>query len=47
MVIYDLYLVSAVCFPNKTNPPRVIDPDAVLPAAIAFEDLKLVSRRDS
>jgi hypothetical protein len=47
MVIDDLYVVGAISAPNKTDPPLIIDADAVLPSAATPQSLQPVSRRDT
>ena len=44
MVIDDLDLVGIGILPAETDPPLVVDPDAVLPRPIAFELLEPVTR---
>ena len=45
MVVHDLDLGWAFSRPNKAQPKLVIDPDRVLPLAIARQRLKTISRR--
>lgn len=45
MVIHDLYIVDAIILPHKTDPPLVVDADAVLVAPIALEKFQLVTGR--
>jgi hypothetical protein len=40
MIIYDLYPFSMAILPDETNPPLIIDADAVLPFAISLENLQ-------
>lgn len=42
MVVRDLHFECVTVFSLKTNPPLLVDPDAVLPLATAFEGLKLI-----
>jgi hypothetical protein len=45
MVIYDFYLLRNGTSPSETNPPLVIDPDAVLPRPVTRQGLQPVARR--
>ena len=45
MIIGDLYIVRAVCLPDETDAPLLVDADAVLPLSILLESLKHVSGR--
>ena len=45
MIVHDFDLIRAVAVPLKTQPPLVIDANAVLPFAVAFQGLKLVAGR--
>jgi hypothetical protein len=47
MIIYDLHFMSVFSFPPETNPPPVVDSNAVLPCTIPNKLLKPVSRRGS
>jgi hypothetical protein len=46
MVINDLDVVDISLSPGEANPPLLIDPDAMLSLAIAFQSLKPVVWRD-
>jgi hypothetical protein len=46
MVIDDLHPVRAVFRPDQAEAPLVVDPNAMLPLAIALEGLKPVAGRD-
>jgi hypothetical protein len=46
VVIDDLDIVRTGFTPSKTNSPLVVDPDAVLSRAIAFEQFQSVARRN-
>jgi hypothetical protein len=46
VVIDDLDFVDAVFPPHEAEPPSIIDPNAVLTPAIAFERLQAISWRD-
>jgi hypothetical protein len=46
MVINDLDLVDISLSPGEANPPLVIDPDIMLPLAVAFQSLKPVAWRN-
>jgi hypothetical protein len=37
MVIRDLHIVSVVVFPGKTDPPLIVDPDAVPAFPFSFQ----------
>jgi hypothetical protein len=45
MVIHDFHLLRISAAPNETNPPLVIDADAVLAGTIAFQGFQPVARR--
>ena len=45
MVVHDLDLRRALRRPNKAHPELVVDPDRVLPLAIARQSLKTVAWR--
>ena len=47
MVVHDLDAVSSVGLPDKTDPPLVVDADAVLAVAVGFQCLQLVARWDA
>jgi hypothetical protein len=42
MIVNDLYLVGVTISPAKTDPPLIVDANAVLPGAIASELLESV-----
>lgn len=44
MIVGYLNLVRISILPNETDPVAVVDPDAVLSGAVAFQGLKRVSR---
>jgi hypothetical protein len=46
MVINDLNLIDISLPPDEANPPSVIDPDTMVPLAVAFQSLKPVAWRD-
>jgi len=45
VVVHDLDAGWAFCSPNKAHPELVVDPDRVLPLAIARQSLKMVAWR--
>ena len=45
MIIYDFNLLGASIVPDETHPPLIIDADAVLPSAAAFQRLEPIPRR--
>ncbi len=45
MVVDDLNVVRVAAAPSETDPPLVVDSDAVLPAPVALERLQPVARR--
>lgn len=45
MVIGDLYLLGGAIVPDKTDPPLIVDPDAVLSFAVALERFEAVAGR--
>ncbi len=47
MVIYDLYLVGVFPFPPKAEAPLVVDANAVLAAAGAFEGFQAIAGREA
>ena len=47
VVVNDLDFVGITIVPAKADPPLIIDPDTVLPGAIALELLEPVARRDT
>jgi len=44
MVIHDLDAVGIPILPEETNPPLIVDPDAVLAFAVTLQSLKTVGR---
>jgi hypothetical protein len=44
MVINDLNVIRITAFPNKTDAPLLIDPDAELPFSVMMQSLKVVRR---
>src|SRR5699024_5713697 len=47
VVVSDLHLLRSGVRPYETDPPLVVDPDAVLSGPITLERLETVARRDS
>src|SRR5260370_32692899 len=47
MIIYDLYLFCVAALPEETNPPLIIDGDAVLPFTISLESLQPIRWRQA
>lgn len=45
MVIHNFHVVGISVVPAKTNAPLVVDSDAVLASAIAFQRFEPISRR--
>lgn len=45
MVIHDLHVFRACFAPMKTDAPLIVDPNAVLAAAFAFERFKTIAGR--
>ena len=43
MVIHNFYVMRVFALPAETNAPLVIDADAVLTRAVAFESFKAVA----
>ena len=43
VIIGDFNFIRSVSFPEKTNPPLTVNPDAVLPDPICFQHLQPVS----
>lgn len=46
VVINDLDVKGVSVFPDETDTPLIVDPDAVLPRAVAAEPLEAVARRN-
>lgn len=42
MIVHDFYVISITINPFKTDPPLIVDPDAVLPCPVAAELLQSV-----
>jgi hypothetical protein len=47
MIVDDLNLVCVPLAPNKTEPPLVVDPDAVLSSSIAVQGFQTIPRRSN
>ena len=47
MVIHDLNVMRIAVLLGKADAPLVIDPNAIRPRALPFQQFKLVSRRDA
>lgn len=47
MVINDFNIEGIAALPSKTNPPLLIDSDAVLTLPLAFQLFKVICRRDA
>jgi hypothetical protein len=47
VVIYDLYVPSFASAPYKTNPPLIIDPDAMLSSPVPFQGLQTIAYRNA
>ena len=45
MVVHDFHLLRVAAAPDETNPPLIIDADAVLAGPVAFQSLQPVARR--
>ena len=45
MIVHDLNILGSAIVPAETDPPLIIDPDAVLPRAIASKSFKAIARR--
>lgn len=45
VVVDDFYPICMTFVPNETQPPLIIDPDAVLVLPIAFQTLQSISRQ--
>ena len=45
MVIHNFHLMCIPVAPDETDPPLVIDPDAVLANAVAFQEFQPIARR--
>src|SRR5690625_6194483 len=46
VVVNDLHLLRSCVGPHEPDPPLVVDPDAVLPGAVALQRFEPVARRD-
>ena len=42
MVIGDFDFMRPICFPHKTDPPLIIDPDAMLSDPLPFQPLQAI-----
>jgi hypothetical protein len=47
MIIDNFHVIRIRVAPRETDPPLVIDPNAVLAAPVAFQCLQAISRRNS
>jgi hypothetical protein len=47
MVINNLDALCGPVSPDKANPPLIVDPDTVLPAAAPFQSFKAIAGRRS
>ena len=47
MVVDDFHTMGTVVSPHKTDPPLVVDADAVLPRSVTSQSLKAVTRRSA
>jgi hypothetical protein len=47
MIVYYLYIVSVTVDPAKTDPPPVVDADAMLPLPICSQFLETVPRQNA
>lgn len=45
VVIDDLHIERIAIAPNETDPPLIVDTDAVLPRAVSSQGLQTVARR--
>ena len=45
MVVYDFYVQCVPPFPPETDPPLIVDPDAMLPRSLPLESLQSVAWR--
>jgi len=45
MVIHDLHVVGVIIFPVETDPPLIVDPDAVLALSASRKRLESISRK--
>ncbi len=45
MVVHDFNVMRITVTPGDANAPLIVDPNAVHPRPVAFQQLKLVSRR--
>jgi len=45
MIIDYLHIIDIALFPNKTDAPPVIDPDAILPLAVSSEGFQAIPGR--
>jgi hypothetical protein len=46
VIIYDFHIVTITVLPSKTNPPLLVDANAILTYAITAQFLQSVSRQD-
>ena len=47
MIIHNLRLLRVAGPPHETDPPLIVDADAVLPFAVRVQRLQPVARRDT
>jgi hypothetical protein len=45
MIVYNLDIERVLSLPSKAEPPPFVDPDAVLPGAIALQSFQAIARR--
>ena len=45
MIVHDFNIVNAIGFPDKTQPPLIVDANAVLAFAITSQRFKTIARR--
>jgi hypothetical protein len=45
MVIHYFYVICILIAPLETNPPLIVDPNAVLPLSVSDEGLEPIARR--
>jgi hypothetical protein len=43
MIIHNVNIVYIAVFPSETNPPLIVDTNAVLPLPVAFQRFKLIA----
>jgi hypothetical protein len=46
MIVHELDVIRVAASPNETNPPSIVDTNAMLTLTIAFQSFQAIARRD-